>query len=291
MTGSVVVGIDGSGESLVAGAWAARQAELRELPLRLVRAVSAAVSPPEEDDVLERARGRFTEGRPGTEVSAVRAVAGTPSAALLDAAGSAGLLVVGARGEGGFAGLAMGSTALAVAGAAPCPVAVVPRPVAGPDGRAGTAAPALRRDVAVGVRSREAARPVLAFAFQAARLHGTALVAAHAWALPDGSPRTAPGVLEEDRATWEDEEEQRLSDVLRRWRREYPDVAVRHDVVLLHPARALVNLSHRAGLLVLGRTDGRRATDGRRVAERRLGPVAHAVLHHACCPVVVVPHE
>ena len=52
----------------------------------------------------------------------------------------------------------------------------------------------------------------------------------------------------------------------------------------LHPAEALLNASRRADLLVVGRHTDPRAAEG------RLGPVTHAVLHHARCPVAVVPH-
>jgi nucleotide-binding universal stress UspA family protein len=106
-----------------------------------------------------------------------------------------------------------------------------------------------------------------------------------AWAFPAEavSPRTLV-VTEEDRATWEDQEVLRLSDALRGWREKYPQVTVRMDVVLLHPAEALLNASRAADLLVVGRRTDPQMTEG------RLGPVTHAVLHHARCPVAVVPH-
>ncbi|MFF6881484.1 MULTISPECIES: universal stress protein [unclassified Streptomyces] len=54
--------------------------------------------------------------------------------------------------------------------------------------------------------------------------------------------------------------------------------------MLLHPAEALLNASRNADLLVVGRRTEPTAAEG------RLGPVTHAVLHHARCPVAVVPH-
>jgi nucleotide-binding universal stress UspA family protein len=57
-----------------------------------------------------------------------RATAGSPSQVLRDAAPEAGLLVVGTRGRGGFAGLVLGSVGHALIHASPCPVTVVPRP-------------------------------------------------------------------------------------------------------------------------------------------------------------------
>ncbi|MFE4418006.1 universal stress protein [Streptomyces sp. NPDC056817] len=282
----LVAGIDASRESLVAAEWAAEEAARRGLELRLVHAAPAPADDIADlpvalswqrsgEEVLGRAEAGLAAGSPGVAMSGVQ-VAGSAPAALLSAARTAELLVVGARGDGGFDGLAVGSTALAVARSAPCPVAVVPRPPA----------TALHEaEVAVGVDDvRTAAGSPLDFAFDAARLREARLRAVHAWSLAGAPLWTALAVPEEDRATWEDEEVQRLSDVLREPRERYPDVSVLPDVVLLHPAYALVHASRRACLLVVGRRASPRA------AEQRLGPVAHAVLHHSHCPVVVVPH-
>jgi nucleotide-binding universal stress UspA family protein len=54
-----------------------------------------------------------------------RVLPGTPRSALLAAAAEAQLLVVGARGRGGFDEMSLGSIAHAVLQYAPCPVAVV----------------------------------------------------------------------------------------------------------------------------------------------------------------------
>ncbi|MFJ2736729.1 MULTISPECIES: universal stress protein [unclassified Streptomyces] len=286
MTRFLMAGIDASRESLVAGEWAAEEAGRRGLELRLVLAVpdpADGVAEPafalswqrSGEEVLGRAEAALAARRPGMAMSSVQ-VTGSAPAALLSAARTAELLVVGARGDGGFDGLVVGSTALAAASRAPCPVVVVPRP---------PAAARHEAEVAVGVDARRAAEPPVEFAFDAARLHTDRLRAVHAWALTGAPPWTALAVPEEDRAAWEDEEVQRLSDVLREPRERYPDVSVLPDVVLLHPAHALVHASQRAGLLVVGRRTSPRA------AEQRLGPVAHAVLHHSHCPVAVVPHD
>ena len=58
---------------------------------------------------------------------AVRAISGIPAQALIEASRNADLLVVGSRGGGGFANLAMGSTSSQVVHHAHCPVVVVPR--------------------------------------------------------------------------------------------------------------------------------------------------------------------
>ncbi|MCQ4083870.1 universal stress protein [Streptomyces sp. RB6PN25] len=296
MTRPLVVGIDGSRDSLVAGEWAAQEAALRGLPLRFVHAVPAPARDVAElpvaaawrqtaEDVLRRAEAEIAARHPHMAMNGIQ-VDAFPVAALLSAAESAELLVVGARGEGGFNGLAVGSTALATASTACCPVAVVSSgPSVARDDEEETGTGAVPLEVCVGVDARHPADPPLDFAFSAAQLRRTRVRSVHAWTLPFASPWTPLAVSEEDRAVWEDQEVQGLSDVLHGWEAKYPEVPVVPDVVLLHPAHALVNASHRAGLLVLGRRSSRRA------AERRLGPVAHAVLHHSHCPVIVVPHD
>lgn len=294
MSHPVVAGIDGSERSLAAADWAAREALLRGVPLCLVHALpplpDAAVPVPAAETlqrlgehILHRAIADLGARYPDLQARGEQA-AGAPAMALLAAAGEAGLLVVGARGSGGFDGLAVGSVALHVSAAAACPVVLVPeRPVEGiGDGTRRT------RDtpqVVAGVDARRPVGEVLEFAFSAAEMRGARLRVVQAWALP--AEAVSPQklfVTEEDRATWEDQEVLRLSDALRTWQDKYGEVTTSTDVVLLHPAQALLNASRGAELLVVGRRAGRPAAEG------RMGPVTHAVLHHARCPVAVVPH-
>ncbi len=71
----------------------------------------------------------------------------------------------------------------------------------------------------------------------------------------------------------------RLAALIEDWKQKYPDVAVSADVVRGHPGRALVGLSARAGLVVIGR----------RAAHHGPGSVLHALLSHAHGPVATVP--
>ncbi|MEU2689550.1 universal stress protein [Streptomyces hygroscopicus] len=318
MSGPVVAGVDGSRRSLTAAEWAAREAARRGVALRLVHAcppLPRRVSPVPGVDawqqVGEQMLGRtvadFRARHAGLEIDG-KHTAAEPAEALLTAATSAGLLVVGARGWGGFDGLAVGSVALRVTAMADCPVVTVPETrrtgtgrdgwagpggspgpdsSRGPDGSAGPDgwAAAETAEVQLGFGAHAPAEATVAFAFRAAQERGVPLRVVHAWALPPASPSAwMLTVLEEDRATWEDQESQVVSDALRPWRESCPEVTVVPDVVLLNPAEALVRASERAGLLVIGRRTATRPT------ELRLGPVAHAVLHHARCPLAVVPH-
>jgi len=123
-----VLGADGSPAGQAATVFAFEEAALRDVPLVTVCALTDAPGrlggchQVEED--FDRVVGREAKEHP--EVSVVRHVLpGTPRAALLAAAADAQLLVVGARGRGGFDKMSLGSIAEAVLLYAPGPVAVV----------------------------------------------------------------------------------------------------------------------------------------------------------------------
>ena len=135
MTGIVVAGIDGSESSRRALAWAAEEARLRGARLRVVHAWSyldqagGAFDPTySEDDARQLLDEAVTAA--GIETGGLdierKTVNDLPARGLLDAAGDADLLVVGARGMGGFRGLLLGSVSQQVAQHAPCPVVIVP---------------------------------------------------------------------------------------------------------------------------------------------------------------------
>lgn len=137
--GAVVVGVDGSPASLDALDWAVREAELRAARLRVVHVwtpppVPADGRPTDVDALRHAARGVLDEAvrpylggaRAGTGVEPVLIGAGV-SRALIDEAARAQLLVLGARGRGGFDGLLLGSTGSQCVSYADCPVVIVRR--------------------------------------------------------------------------------------------------------------------------------------------------------------------
>lgn len=315
MTRCVIAGIDGSAASLAAARWAADEAVARGAVLRLVHAAplqpqmlptvsGADVSGLRSWDggaerMLRRTVAELAGTHPDLEVEG-RQVTDTPGSALASQGGLAELVVIGSRGGGGFPELLVGSVALEVAGRTPCPVAVLPPETAGvAQAEAGTGTVSGTRagrrvgppangpsvdatEVVLAIDARDPADEVIDFAFQAALRRGAGLRAVHAWSMPQAITEAwVPfAVPEEDRGAWEDQEVQLLSDALAGWRDKYPTVPVVPDVVLFTPARAVVNASRRAGLLVVGR----------RAAAATLGPTAHAALHHGGCAVVVVPY-
>jgi len=124
--GGIVVGDDGSSCAGAAVRAAAEEAALRQVKLYVVRAwsITTAVRP---DDVphgivpsmtefgaatLAAERKRVAELLEGSTVDVeVHAVHSAPAKVLLEAAGTADLLVVGTRGRGGFKSLLLGSVA------------------------------------------------------------------------------------------------------------------------------------------------------------------------------------
>jgi nucleotide-binding universal stress UspA family protein len=126
--GPVVLGADGSPAGLAATVFAFEEAELRDVPLVTVCALIDAPGRFGGSRQLEEDFDHLVaaEAKEHPEVSVVRQVLpGAPRAALLSAAADAQLLVVGARGRGGFDEMSLGSIAQAMLLYAPGPVAVV----------------------------------------------------------------------------------------------------------------------------------------------------------------------
>ena len=142
----IVVGIDGSEGAIRGLRWALEEARLHGALLELVHTYPklehtypqpAAVDLPERGSLAteeELAHAKIEEvidgalaraGGPG-EVEIRRTVRpGSPAEVLCEVAEDAGLLVVGARGLGGFRGLLLGSVSQQVIAHSPCPVAII----------------------------------------------------------------------------------------------------------------------------------------------------------------------
>jgi nucleotide-binding universal stress UspA family protein len=139
-TGPVVVGVDGSAGSESAVGFAFEEAARRKTGLTAVHAWGVFESGSQKDllplvydrDALEGEERRvLSESLAGwaqqyPEVTVRQElVRGRPAAALIERSQNAQLLVTGARGRGGFAGLLLGSVSQSVLHHAGCPVAVV----------------------------------------------------------------------------------------------------------------------------------------------------------------------
>jgi nucleotide-binding universal stress UspA family protein len=139
--------------------------------------------------------------------------------------------------------------------------------------------------VLLGVDGSPANDPAVGFAFEEAALRGVPLLALHAWSHPVS---TGPGDMQPlvyDDVEVSAEENRVLAEALAGWHDKYPDVTIHRELVHEGARTALIEATGRAQLAVVG-TRGRGGFAG-----LLLGSVSQAVLHHAACPVAVVPHR
>ncbi|MEU3347319.1 universal stress protein [Streptomyces sp. NPDC006700] len=289
MTRPITAGVDGSEESLAALAWAAREAERRGLPLRVVRAWRHEVHDAFDvgDRDTQRARVReslaeavrtVTERHPGLDVTA-DAVEDDPVPALLGAAAASDALVLGSRGRGALVGFLVGSVGQQTIAGTERPVVLV---------RAGDrpAAEAAGREVVVGQQGApEDGAAALEFAFTTAAARGAGVRAVRAWTLPPVFAYS-PGSLRllDEAGGLEPYERKALDAALQPWRERFPKVPVVEHVEMGSAGQVLLAAAENAQLLVVGRRARRTAVGA------RIGSVASGMLHHAGCPVAVVPH-
>jgi nucleotide-binding universal stress UspA family protein len=270
----VVVGVDGSVSAERAARWAAEEAARRHAPLRVVQVVGrTAFGPEAQQELTATARADVAAAariarETALDVPVEKVVLdGSAVRRLLDESAGAQLVVLGDRGVGGVVGLLAGSVAVSLAARGECPVVVV---------RGGTPA---EGPVVVGVDGSPVSEGAVAVAFEAAAARSVPLVAVYAWRdlVPPPGPYPPP-----DRASLEQQGRAELAERLAGWCGKYPDVVVRRVVVPDGPARALVEQSVAAQLVVLG-SHGRGG-----LGALLLGSVSHAVLHRSGCPVMIV---
>ncbi|MFB7111675.1 universal stress protein [Streptomyces sp. NPDC056190] len=306
MSRTITVGLDGSPESRAAAEWAAREAQLRELPVTLLQVWEPVPEPMAlaqllgadthqhwTERVLREAAEELRSRHPGVAVTTEH-VTGKPAEALARAAGDAELLVLGSRGLGGLRGFLVGSVGLAAVASTERPVVLVRadeqttgEPATGEPETDEVGAPSTAAAVRPVVLGLDVAGPdeaLLAFAFDAAARRNVPLRVVHGWNPP---PYYAYGMGLEPAVEREmtKAEAAAVTEVLRPWRQKFPGVEVVEQPHFGSPSLLLIEASREASLVVVGRRI-RRATFG-----ARLGPVIHAVLHHATAPVAVVAHD
>jgi nucleotide-binding universal stress UspA family protein len=301
MVRSVAAGLDGSPESRAAAEWAAREAELRGLPLKVVHVWEPVPEPMAEAPLLggethqhwsERIPRETAQGlerrHPGVEVTAEQRT-GPAAEALTASAEGAELLVLGSRGLGGLTGFLVGSVGRSVIAHTRTPVVVVRAGEEAADEHEGDAAGRSSartpfKPVVVGFDTRGTDDTVLAFAFDEAARRGTSVRVVHGWDLP---PYYAYGLAADPEFDRDVAREQAalLADALRPWRQKYPAVDITEDSGTGGASTRLIEASREASLVVVGRRV-RHSPFG-----IHIGSVTHAVLHHAKAPVAVVAHD
>ncbi len=309
----IVVGVDGSEHSAVALRWAAREAQLRGGGLTAVlvwdlfnqrHADGSTRFDPEYDDAhADAALLAAIEAAVGSGAAASvtrRAVCDVPARGLIEAAQGADLLVVGARGLGGFGGLLLGSVSQQCLHHAPGPIAIV-RSTDGaePDqgdaaaasaGATGDAGAESGERIVVGVDGSESSRAAARWAVAEGALRHATVEAVHAWDVPmifgpvgGGFPYDTDGLGGAARELLDEVVDEAVAETAAR--AGATPVAVERTVSPGGPASSVLDAAKGADLVVVGR----RGVGG--FHRLLLGSVSEHVARHAPCPVVVMPPQ
>ncbi|MFJ7495857.1 universal stress protein [Streptomyces sp. NPDC097727] len=290
MMGPITAGVDGSDESLAALAWAAREAVRRDAPLRVVHAWKHQPDTAPEvagrdaqltwvREGVERAVATVVERHPRLTVT-TDVLEGPPAETLLAAAAEAEMLVLGSRGHGPVVGFLLGSVGQQVIAGATRPVVLV-RAGDKPSGEVAG------HEIVVGQHGEpEDSAPALRFGFETAAARHASVRVVRACTLPPVFAYSPASLsLLDEAGGLEPFEKKALAEAVQPWRDQYPDVRVVEHVEMGSAGQVLLSVAGRAQLMVVGRRAHRTAVGA------RIGSVAHGVLHHADCPVAVVPHD
>ena len=277
----IIVGVDESTYAQTALRWAAAHGAACGLPVTAVMAwdfvnqhqadPDAPLDPDYDANVASKVLAELVGRAVGDNHHlATLAVNDRPGAALIDAAGDdASMIVVGARGMGGFRGLVLGSVSRYVLHAASVPVAVIR------SDPANTYAP-----VVVGVDGSDPSRRALRWAIDYCRSRHVSLIVIHAW-VPPYNPfgLWTPAELEKHAKAARRLLDHELSAV-DQWGLVAPiDGRVREA----HASAALLDAGGVASMIVVG-------SRGRgQLANALLGSESDQISRYATCPVVVVP--
>ncbi|MFJ9582506.1 universal stress protein [Streptomyces acidicola] len=286
----LVVGVDGSDAALTAVDWAVDEAARHGLPLRLVYAslwahYEGAVTaddrerPSEQvmaENIVRSATERARRRNRGVTVSA-EVVPEEAVDALLREGLQAFAVVTGSRGRGELKGMLLGSVGLVVAARAHCPVIVV---------RGNQAALAGTHErILLGAGNPVTSGEAVRFAFREAEARRCPLDVVRAWRSP-AHQTSRPSRSAGEPARYPRERASALLDALLHDAvADHPGVRVRPDTVEGPARKVLLRRADAADLVIVG-------------AQRRqdhfglqLGRVTHTLLHHAPCPVAVVPQR
>ena len=284
--GQIVVGVDESAGAARALRWAVGEGELHGWSTTAVMAWGLLDQHrPDGDSSFDPQYGerQAAEALDAIVTEAVGEAAGSverrvvcdrPAQALLEAAVGSDLLVVGARGLGGFRGLLLGSVSQHCLHHASSPVAVVPDQDAAAEDEA--------RRVIVAVDGSDTAERALRWAVAEADVRGVPLVVLNAWHPPYVGAEYAVAV---DPTIFEQSSEQVIDQAIASCDRgdaAIEDLAVERVSAEGAPAQVILETATPEDLVVMGA----RGIGG--FAGMVLGSVTNHVTRHAPCPVIVV---
>ncbi|WP_405371689.1 MULTISPECIES: universal stress protein [unclassified Microbacterium] len=279
MSGTIIVGVTGSPVARRVVDWATARAVRNRQPVELISVVGGAIGTVGEAEVLGAAQ-TATQQLLESEAERVRAAgvtvttrveSGNPVNVLIDASGTAGLLVIGSDYRGPGTGPSRGVHGIRIAAGAKSPVVVVPdRDVGEGDG------------VVVGVDGSAVSEHAIEFAAAEADRMGEPLIAVSVWT-PLQTPRNAMEVYPDlYLANMQSMAEEVLALSLAGLSSTYPDLKIVRRAERGHPSQVLGQIARDARLVVVG-THGRGP-----VARFLLGSISQEVLSHLPTVTAVV---
>ena len=278
----VVVGVDGSSAGSAAIRYAAHVAQRLGTDILLVHVVPnylpmTPMLPLATADLEAAGRQILREAtieaqqfmEPGRVTESLQY--GPRVLALLKVAEHARMLVLGSKQQPLIERLLTGSVLLGVAARATSPVVAVPP---------GWTSTGERHRIVVGVKSTEHSQGLVRRALEIAEERKAEVVLVHAWELPGQYDDLVTASVEQDE--WNDRARHTIERSLGKVQNDHPDVPLEIRVVHGQPARVLLSATDEADLLLLAR----RHTG---FPLGHLGGTGRALVHHAHCPVEVLP--
>lgn len=288
----VLVGVDGSPESLGAMDWAVDRAAREgwrvhvlcaySLPSFTTASLDGGYAALDDTAIRSGAQAVVDEavaraqGKGVTVTSSLET--GDPAGVLVDLSGDAMLAVVGTRGGGGFADRLLGTVSSALPAHAHCPTVVVPKHTDGADFTP------VRR-IVVGVDGSESSRKALRYAIREAEVWDAELTAIATVPMASGAGALAWLPAAVDREQVLAEVRSGLDRVIADALEGHEGVTVRRHALDGNAAELMAEFSTAVDLVIVG-SRGRGGFSG-----LLLGSVSQGVLAHASCPVLVVPSK
>jgi len=287
-TGAIVVGVDGSDGALNAVRWAAAVAARFETSLHIVHAMPsigrnltdtvaalrAAVMSYQRDiaNIILRSAADAARAQQPNVVVTTESTKTPADEALIHLGRAARMIVVGSSQVTPAGALFVGSTTLAVATHANCPVVAW----------RGQHTVPTDQPVVVGVDETQSSAVTLEAAFEFADLFAVKLTAVRSWSIPwPASAVTNPLLMDWD--ALEAAEWAQLTEVVNRCNQRHPQVYASCFVEPTRPTATLLNqIDFDGAQLVVVGSRGRNA-----LSSAVLGSTALNLLHHSTVPVVV----
>lgn len=286
----VLVGVDGSPESLAAMDWAVARAARQgwrvhvlcaySLPSFTAASLDGGYAALDDHAIRSGAQAVVDEAVARAEGSGVLVTSsletGDPAGVLVDLSDDATVAVVGTRGGGGFTDRLLGTVSSALPAHSHCPTVVVPHRTQGSEYTP------VRR-IVVGVDGSASARKALQWAVKEAEAWEAELTAIAAVPMASGAGALAwlPAAVDRDQVLFDVRSglDRAVAEALEG----RSGIEVRRHALDGNPAELMAEFSTAVDLVVVG-SRGRGGFSG-----LLLGSTSQAVLSHASCPVMVVP--